>query len=117
MESSSSAVSPPPTDAPVRSGAAETFEVRNPATGELIRTLPSLGAAAVAALVAEARAAQPGWEALGFDARGAIFRAAQKWLIANGDRVTETIIAENGKTRDDAQVEVSVSAQSFGFWA
>ena len=64
----------------------ETFEVRNPATGELIRTLPSLDAAAVAALVAEARAAQPGWEALGFDGRGAIFRAAQKWLIANSDR-------------------------------
>ncbi|HEV3056328.1 MAG TPA: succinic semialdehyde dehydrogenase [Solirubrobacteraceae bacterium] len=117
MEPSSSAVSPPPSDAPATPRLAETFEVRNPATGELIRTLPSLDTAAVAALVAEARAARPGWEAIGFDARGAIFRAAQKWLIANSDRVIETIIAENGKTRDDAQVEVSVSAQSFGFWA
>ena len=29
----------------------------------------------------------------------------------------ETICSETGKTLDDAQVEVSVAAQSFGFWA
>jgi acyl-CoA reductase-like NAD-dependent aldehyde dehydrogenase len=112
MEASAPAVSPPesaPGLAPL--------EVRDPATGELIRRVPSLDAAAVAALVADARAAQPGWEALGFRGRAAVFHAAQKWLIDNSERMVDTICAESGKTRDDGQVEISVSAQSFGFWA
>ncbi len=112
MEASAPAVSPldsVPQPAPL--------EVRDPATGELIRRVPSLDATAVAALVADARAAQPGWEALGFRGRGAIFHAAQKWLIDNSARMLDTICAESGKTRDDGQVEISVSAQSFGFWA
>jgi acyl-CoA reductase-like NAD-dependent aldehyde dehydrogenase len=112
MEASAPAVSPPesaPELAPL--------EVRDPATGELIRRVPSLAAAAVAALVADALAAQPGWEALGFRGRAAVFHAAQKWLIDNSARMVDTICAESGKARDDAQVEISVSAQSFGFWA
>jgi acyl-CoA reductase-like NAD-dependent aldehyde dehydrogenase len=46
-----------------------------------------------------------------------VFRAAQRWLIKHQDRFIETICGETGKTVDDAQVEVSVAAQSFGFWA
>jgi len=65
---------------------------------------------------AVARAVQPAWAAIGFDGRGAVLRAAQRWLVENSQRMLDTICDETGKTVDDAQVEVSVAAQSFGFW-
>src|SRR5262245_51216267 len=71
--------------------------VANPATGETIATVPDLGAEEVAALVAAARAAQPAWAEAGFEARGEILLAARQWLVANGERVVETICAETGR--------------------
>jgi acyl-CoA reductase-like NAD-dependent aldehyde dehydrogenase len=58
-------------------GARDTIPVANPATGEIIRTVPVTSPDEVVALVARARAAQPGWEALGYDGRARIFRRAQ----------------------------------------
>ena len=58
--------------------------VENPATGEVIAHVPDTTPEQVAEL---ARAAQPAWEALGFEGRGRILRRAQKWLVENSDRV------------------------------
>jgi acyl-CoA reductase-like NAD-dependent aldehyde dehydrogenase len=99
-------------------GQGKTIDVTNPATGEVIATVPALDPAQVAELVGRARAAQPGWEALGFVGRARIFRRAQKWLVDNQDRVADTIVSESGKTYDDALLaEVSYGAGAFGFWA
>jgi acyl-CoA reductase-like NAD-dependent aldehyde dehydrogenase len=95
-----------------------TVEVTNPATGEVIATVPALTPAEVGPLVERARAAQPGWEALGFEGRGRILRRAQKWVTDNAERLARTIVEENGKTYEDAQLaEVSYAASAFGFWA
>jgi acyl-CoA reductase-like NAD-dependent aldehyde dehydrogenase len=92
--------------------------VENPATGEVIAHVPDLGADAVADLARRARAAQPGWEALGFDGRGRVLRRAQRWLMENADRVIATIVSETGKAWEDAQAaELAYGAQAFGFWA
>jgi acyl-CoA reductase-like NAD-dependent aldehyde dehydrogenase len=92
--------------------------VENPATGEVIRTIPATAAAEVATLVARGRAAQPAWEQLGFEGRGRILRRAQKWVTDNSDRIVETIVSETGKTWEDAQLaEVAYAANAFGFWA
>ena len=97
---------------------ADTIEVKNPATGELIASVPAVSVAEVAGVVDRARAAQPGWEALGFDGRARILRRAQKWVLDNGDRIARTIVSETGKAYEDAQLaEVSYAATSFGFWA
>ena len=99
-------------------GAKDTIEVVNPATGQVTRTIPALAPADVPALVARARAAQPAWEALGFENRARVFRRAQKWVLDNAERVVDTIVSETGKTREDAMVaEVNYAAISFGFWA
>jgi acyl-CoA reductase-like NAD-dependent aldehyde dehydrogenase len=99
-------------------GAADAIPVENPATGEIIRTVPVTSPAELEAMVARARAAQPGWEAMGFEGRGKVMRRAQKWLIDNADRVIDTIVSETGKTREDAQLaEISYGAAAFGFWA
>ena len=69
-------------------------------------------------IVARARDAQPAWESLGFEGRGRVLRRAQKWVLDNADRVIETIVAETGKTHEDAQLaEIAYAANAFGFWA
>ena len=68
--------------------------------------------------VARARAAQPAWEAAGFAERARILRRMQKWTLDNAERIIATIVAENGKTYEDAQLaEISYVASAFGFWA
>jgi acyl-CoA reductase-like NAD-dependent aldehyde dehydrogenase len=95
-----------------------TIEVENPATGEIIAAVPVVPPDEVADLVARARRAQPGWEALGFDGRAAILRRCQKWISENTERVIETIVSETGKTYEDAlTAEVSYAEGAFAFWA
>ena len=105
-------------DAPSAAPAATKIDVENPATGEVIAQVPAMSAEQVRELCERARAAQPAWEALGFEGRGDIFRRCQKWIIDNADRVIETIVSETGKTWEDAQLaEVSYVGPAFGFWA
>jgi acyl-CoA reductase-like NAD-dependent aldehyde dehydrogenase len=92
--------------------------VHNPATGEVIAHVPDLGPEQVAELARAGRAAQPAWEALGFEGRGRVLRRAQKWLVDNSERVIETIVSETGKTYEDALIaEVMYGANALGFWA
>jgi acyl-CoA reductase-like NAD-dependent aldehyde dehydrogenase len=92
--------------------------VENPATGEIVTTVPDLDAAAVAALAVRAHAAQPIWEAYGFEGRARVLLRMQKWVMDNADRVMRTIVSETGKTYEDAQsAEISYAGAAFGFWA
>src|SRR3954468_22202611 len=85
-------------------GAHGEIEVENPATGKVIGSVPDMTPEQVKEIVARSRAAQPGWEALGYAGRGRIMRRAQKWLLDNADRVVGTIVSETGKTYEDAQL-------------
>jgi acyl-CoA reductase-like NAD-dependent aldehyde dehydrogenase len=78
----------------------------------------ALGRGASSGVARRARAAQPGWNALGHGGRARILLRAQRWLVDNRDRVVETIVSETGKTYDDALIaEVNYTASAFGFWA
>jgi acyl-CoA reductase-like NAD-dependent aldehyde dehydrogenase len=104
--------------ATIQQPATETIEVENPATGQAIHTLPVTAPDEVGELVARARAAQPAWEALGYDGRARVLRRMQKWLVDNADRVARTIVAETGKAYEDAMLaEVGYAAGAFGHWA
>jgi acyl-CoA reductase-like NAD-dependent aldehyde dehydrogenase len=94
-----------------------TIEVYDPATGSLVGIVPAMSAGDVAELADRARRAQPDWEAAGFKARERVFRRAQRWLHDNSGRVAEMIRSETGKTHEDAQLELTVAARAFGFWA
>ena len=72
---------------PPTTTAAEEIAVENPATGEVISSVPILSAEDVRALAERGRAAQPAWEALGFEGRARILRRAQKWVVDNRDRL------------------------------
>jgi acyl-CoA reductase-like NAD-dependent aldehyde dehydrogenase len=107
-----------PDMATVEHRAAAGIPVENPATGETIRTVPVVDPAGVQAMVERARAVQPTWEALGFEARARVLRRAQKWVTDHAEEIVATIVAETGKTYEDASVvEISYAANAFGFWA
>jgi acyl-CoA reductase-like NAD-dependent aldehyde dehydrogenase len=92
--------------------------VENPATGEIVTTVPDLDAQAIAELARRGREAQPIWEAYGFEGRGRVLRRMQKWVMDNADRIVRTIVSETGKTYEDAQLaEISYGGAAFGFWA
>jgi acyl-CoA reductase-like NAD-dependent aldehyde dehydrogenase len=98
--------------------AGREISVENPATGETVGTVADLGPEAVADMAARARAAQPQWEAYGFEGRARVLKRAQKWLMDNSERVVQTIVSETGKTYEDAQfAEIAYAANAFGFWA
>jgi acyl-CoA reductase-like NAD-dependent aldehyde dehydrogenase len=99
-------------------GPTNTIPVENPATGELISTIPVLGVEDLEAMAARAREAQPQWGAIGFDGRGRIMRRAQKWMLDNADRVIESVVSETGKTYEDAQLaDLGYTVSALGFWA
>ena len=91
--------------------------VQNPATGRLLADVPSLDREATLKLVGRARAAQAAWRAAGFAARGALMRDMRKWLIDNRRQVIQTLVDENGKPYEDAQLEFFYCADALGFWA
>ena len=96
----------------------DTITVENPATGQVIRTLPATPLDEVRVLVDRARSAQPAWEALGFEGRGRVLRRMQKWMVDNADRIIQTLVDESGKTYEDASVvELAYGAGACGFWA
>jgi acyl-CoA reductase-like NAD-dependent aldehyde dehydrogenase len=97
---------------------AQAIPVENPATGEVIGTIPVLDAGELHAMADRGRAAQPAWEALGFDGRARILRRAQKWMFDNADRVIEVVISETGKTYEDVLIsDLGYTASALGFWA
>jgi acyl-CoA reductase-like NAD-dependent aldehyde dehydrogenase len=99
-------------------GTSDGIPVQNPATGEIIRTVPIVSPDGIAAMAKRAREAQVAWESAGFEERAKVLRRAQKWVVDNSDRITKTIVSETGKAWEDAQVaEVTYAAMAFGFWA
>jgi acyl-CoA reductase-like NAD-dependent aldehyde dehydrogenase len=98
--------------------AANTIPVENPATGAVLQTIPILGPGELAQLAATAREAQPQWAAIGFEGRARVMRRAQKWILDNAERVLDTVVAETGKTYEDAQLaDLGYTSVALGFWA
>ena len=85
-----------------RAGARRGHTRENPASGEIIATVPDLDAEAIAELARRGRAAQPIWEAYGFEGRGRVLLRMQKWVMDNADRIVRTIVSETGKNYEDA---------------
>jgi acyl-CoA reductase-like NAD-dependent aldehyde dehydrogenase len=91
--------------------------VANPATGEVIAHVAEFSADRVAELATRGRAAQPGWQALGFDGRARVMRRFQKWVMDNADRVVATIVSETGKTYEDAYMaEINYAGGAIDYW-
>lgn len=101
----------------VRPSAAGTIEVRNPANGEVIATVPDSGAADVDMAVAAARRAQPAWERLPAIERAGYLRRLSAKIREHKERLARRISQEQGKILDLARVEVDFTASYMDYMA
>src|SRR5215468_7856848 len=81
----------------------------NPATHDLIGSVPIHGPAEVDAAVARARVAAERWGALSFEARGEELTAFRKALAAAAEDLADLLHRENGKPEVEALTEVMMS--------
>lgn len=99
-------------------GGRRQIEVRSPATGAVIGTVPILEPDEVRALVERARAAQPAWAALGPRGRGRLLLRFRDRLVERAERVAELSSEETGKTRFEALLtDVLVTADLARWYA
>ncbi len=96
---------PTPTRANAIAAPGPTFEVRSPADGSLIASLPDYGAEDVRTAVGRLRDNQPAWEALGPTGRGRWLGRLRDWLFDHDERVAELLQRETGKPWQEATLE------------
>jgi succinate-semialdehyde dehydrogenase / glutarate-semialdehyde dehydrogenase len=95
--------------------AGSTFEVRNPADGATIATVPNMGAAETHIAIDAASKAFPAWSAKTGKERAAILRAWFDLILAHADDLAAIMTAEQGKPLVEAKGEVQYGA-SFIEW-
>ncbi|ARQ56233.1 UNVERIFIED_ORG: succinate-semialdehyde dehydrogenase/glutarate-semialdehyde dehydrogenase [Rhizobium etli] len=97
--------------------AAKTFDVLNPATGELLASLPDMGAAETRAAIDAAYAAQPAWAARPAKERSVILRKWFDLMVANADELAAILTAEMGKPFAEARGEILYAASYVEWYA
>ncbi|MEM7425013.1 MAG: NAD-dependent succinate-semialdehyde dehydrogenase [Pseudomonadota bacterium] len=98
-------------------GAAENVDVTNPATGEVITTVPKLGAAETERAVAGAKAAMAGWSKMTAKERSVIMRKWYDLMMENQEDLARIMTAEQGKPLAEARGEVVYGASFTEFYA
>lgn len=93
----------------------ETIDVTNPATGEVLGTVPKMGADETRQAIEAANAAWPAWRAKTSKERAAILRKWFELMMANQDDLGMLMTAEQGKPLAEAKGEVGYAA-SFLEW-
>ena len=92
-----------------------TIGVDNPATGEIVGTVPKLGAAETRAAIEAADRALPGWRKKTAKERAAVLRRWYELMIANQEDLARLMTIEQGKPLVESRGEV-VYAASFLEW-
>jgi succinate-semialdehyde dehydrogenase/glutarate-semialdehyde dehydrogenase len=95
----------------------ETMAVTNPATGEVIGTIPHLGQAETAKAIADANAAWPAWRKKTAKERAAILRKWFNLMMENQDDLAMILTAEQGKPLAEAKGEIAYGASYIEWFA
>lgn len=91
------------------------FDVTNPATGEVIATLPDLGPAEAKVAIRAAEGARHEWAARTGKERAAVLRRWYDLMVAHADDLAVILTAEMGKPLAEARGEILYGA-SFIEW-
>jgi succinate-semialdehyde dehydrogenase/glutarate-semialdehyde dehydrogenase len=86
--------------------ARERLPVVNPATEQVVDTVPRGGAEEVDAAVGAAAAAQPAWRDLPASRRGELVAAAARAVASHREELARLLTAEQGKPLREARLEV-----------
>jgi succinate-semialdehyde dehydrogenase/glutarate-semialdehyde dehydrogenase len=93
----------------------ETFEVVNPATGDVLAEVPRCGAAETRRAIVAAQAAQPEWRAKTAKLRAHVLRRWHDLLLENIDDLALLLTSEQGKPLTESRGEIAYAA-SFLEW-
>jgi succinate-semialdehyde dehydrogenase/glutarate-semialdehyde dehydrogenase len=94
---------------------ATTFEVKNPATGETIATVPRMGTIETRRAIDTANAVWPAWRATTAKQRATILRKWHDLMLENADDLAKILTTEQGKPLAEAKGEILYAA-SFLEW-
>ncbi len=92
-----------------------TIKVDNPSTGEIVGTVPNMGAAETKRAIELANVALPAWRAKTAKERSVILRKWFDLMMANQDDLAAIMTAEQGKPLAEAKGEIAYAA-SFIEW-
>src|SRR6266849_5228164 len=93
----------------------KSIPVNNPATGEILGTVPNMGAAETRRAIEAANAAFPAWRVKTAKERANILRKWFDLMMANQEDLAKILTAEQGKPLAEARTEISYGA-SFIEW-
>jgi succinate-semialdehyde dehydrogenase/glutarate-semialdehyde dehydrogenase len=99
----------------VQADSGKTSTVRNPANGEVVGTVPAMGAAETRRAIEAAHKAFPAWRAMLAKERSAILRRLNDLMLANADDLAAIMTAEQGKPLAESKGEIAYAA-SFIEW-
>ncbi|MFK7836728.1 MAG: NAD-dependent succinate-semialdehyde dehydrogenase [Sulfitobacter sp.] len=93
-----------------------TFDVTNPARGDVIAQVANLSRAQVAGAIAQAEAAQKDWASWTGKERAAVLRKWFDLMMANQDDLGMILTAEQGKPLAEAKGEIGYGASFIEFF-
>jgi succinate-semialdehyde dehydrogenase / glutarate-semialdehyde dehydrogenase len=93
----------------------KTIAVTNPATGEVLGTVPSMGADETRRAIAAADAAMPAWRAKTAKERAKVLRKWHDLMLENQEDLARLMTAEQGKPLVESRGEIAYAA-SFLEW-
>jgi succinate-semialdehyde dehydrogenase/glutarate-semialdehyde dehydrogenase len=99
----------------VEADSGATFDVLNPARGDIIASVPDLGRAETARAIAAAEAAQKDWAALTGKQRAGVLRRWYDLMMEHQNDLAVILTAEQGKPLAEAKGEIAYGA-SFVEW-
>jgi succinate-semialdehyde dehydrogenase/glutarate-semialdehyde dehydrogenase len=96
---------------------AGSFDVLNPATGDVLTAVPAGRIEDMAAAVDAAAAALPGWAATAPRVRSELLRGTWQLMQDNRETLARLMTLEMGKTLTDAYAEVTYASEFFRWFA
>jgi succinate-semialdehyde dehydrogenase / glutarate-semialdehyde dehydrogenase len=90
-----------------------TVDVRNPATGEQIGTVPHMGAEETRRAIDAANAAWPAWRKKTAKERAAVLRKWSDLMLENADDLAQLMTVEQGKPLAESKGEIGYAASFF----
>lgn len=101
----------------VEADSGASFEVTNPATGEVLGRVPDMGKSETARAIAAADEAWPRWRSMCAKQRGSIMRRWHDLLLENQEYLATLMTCEQGKPLAEARAEIGFAAAFIDWFA
>ena len=101
----------------VHADSGKTIAVKNPATGEVVGEVPSMGAGETRRAIESANRAWPAWRALLAKERAAILHTLADLMVANAEDLAVIMTAEQGKPLSESRGEITYAASFLDWFA